>query len=201
MDCPSGRETLSRHPGFIRWIVALVFVSVMCGPLPAALAGEPQVRYEDTGYDPDDRPIDETSCCQQDPDIRASTRKIWVDRLGHGLLTINFRAFEYLRGYWTVIARLDSRGGPRADYRMKLYERGDGPIFCWTISRRSSSRQHGEARWLPNSAASAVGAACDVPLRFIRRDKRIRWWLFSPLGFEGKESRIDEFAPDRGWYV
>ena len=40
------------------------------------------IRYIDRGHDPNDVPVDPTSCCQQDPDIRSTTRTVWVDEQG-----------------------------------------------------------------------------------------------------------------------
>lgn len=148
--------------------------------------------YVDKGLDPDDRPIDRTSCCQQDPDIRSSTRRVWEDKAGRRWLSVNFRAYEVLSGYWSVIARLDSRGGKFAEYRMTIYDDGVGQAGCYLGSRN----RFGTYR----VRLQADGARCRVPLRWVAPSKHIRWKLFSPKGFEGTSVRIDEYAPDRGWY-
>jgi hypothetical protein len=154
----------------------------------------PAAQYADMGFDPDDRPIDETSCCQQDPDIRSTKRKVWVDADGRSWLVVRFRSFEPLIGYWTVVARLDSRGDSRADYRMTFSDSGDSRVRC-EIRSRSSPPERGRG------ILESDGGGCRVPLGMVRPTKVIRWRLFSPAGVEGSEPRIDEYAPDHGWYV
>jgi hypothetical protein len=148
--------------------------------------------YVDTGLDPDDRPIDRTSCCQQDPDIRSSTRRVWEGKAGMHWLSVNFRAFEPLSGYWSVTVGLDSRGGRFVDHRMHFGDDGLGQTSCFLGSGKRLGIYH----------APRFGdrASCRVPLRWVAPSKRIRWKLFSPKGFEGTGVRIDEYAPDRGWY-
>lgn len=192
--------------------VVLALGSLILGPLPADAGSTWDVNdedraispgavhatsgsafgYLDKGLDPDDRPIDRTSCCQQDPDIRSSTRRIWEDGAGTRWLSVDFRAFEVLSGYWSVIARLDSRGGRFADYRMTIYDDGVGQAGCYL----GSHNRFGTYR-VP---LQADGARCRVPLRWVAPSKHIRWKLFSPKGLEGTGVRIREYAPDRGWY-
>ena len=168
-------------------------------PMTATVARGREIEYVDVGHDPNDRNYDETSCCQQDPDIRWTTRKLWVDERDRAWLTIKFQAYEIFTGYWSVIARLDSRGGPRADYRLQV--RDDGSVVtCSITSRRTSDVRRGQAR---QGLSSGRPATCRVPLGFVHRDKRIRWRLFSPAEVpgEGSEPSSDEYAPDRGWYA
>lgn len=189
--------------------VSAVAIASLLAPLVGALAvsaadpSGPEIRYEDVRFDPDDRPVDETSCCQQDPDIRATRRKVWVDARGHLQLSIGFRAFELLVGYWTVIAQLDSSGDSGADYRITIWD--DGTRQRCRINARSwSSAEPGFIRPLgPDAPIFPDGVACKIPLNLIDRDKRIRWRLVSPpeVPGEGSEPGVYEHAPDSGWYV
>lgn len=175
-------------------ILASVATAVLILPASAeATVRGPDVLYVDVGLDPDDVPIDEGSCCQQDPDIRSTKRRVFVDE-GRWLF-VNFRAYEQLLGYWKVVVRLDTRGGRRSDARMRIFDNGAGRAGC-AVRFRSEPRRKGEYR------ASSAGdrASCRVPLRWVNPNKRIRWRLFSPAGLEGTEPGVDEFAPDRGWY-
>lgn len=154
--------------------------------------------YVDTGYDPDDVPIDEGSCCQQDPDVRSTTRKVATSTKGGRSLFITFRAYEPLEGYWTVHVLLDTRGGPRADAKMRLADSGVGPTRCGVRFLAQGPRRQGILQ-LPRFGDRAT---CRVPLRWVHPSKRIRWKLVSPAGVEGTEPGVDEYAPDdRGWYV
>jgi hypothetical protein len=185
-----------------RWIIVFTGALMVLGVAPPASAANeraPEIQYVDVGYDPDDRNYDETSCCQQDPDIRWTSRKLWVDGRDRGWLTIKFQAYETFIGYWSVITWLDTRGGPGADYRLMV--RDDATrVRCWIRSRRSSAIQRGQAR---QGLHSGSPATCRVPLGFVRRDKRIRWRLSSPAEVpgEGSQPSSDEYAPDVGWYV
>jgi hypothetical protein len=175
-----------------RIIVLLVVVGAMTvlGTSPADAFG-----YKATRLDPDDRPVDESSCCQQDPDIRSSTRKVWVDASARAWLSVTFRTYEALLGYWTVYVKLDTRGGPYAEWRMRIRDTGTGLAGCSIRKPRVSRRGY----YAP--LVSESGATCRVPLWLIQPNKRIRWKLFSPRGVEGTGRRVDEFAPDAGWYA
>jgi hypothetical protein len=153
-----------------------------------------RIRYRDTGFDPDDRPnVDDYGV--RDPDIRSSTRMVSVDQDGRWLL-VKFRTYDYLLGYWTVRVYLDVRGGPSKDRRMRLRDTGTGQAGCSFQVRPGGAWLRGEYRDL----ASLDGAWCRVPLRWVHPTKRIRWTLFSPKSLESG-NRIDEYAPDLGWYV
>lgn len=164
--------------------------------VPAVAAGPaaPQVRYTDTGLDPDDIPVDESSCCQQDPDIRASTRKVWIDDQDRKWLTVSFETYENLIGYWNVRVRLDTRAGPRADAKMWIFDTGTDEAGC-TFRRDGSTMEDG--RYLQ---VQVDKVRCRVPLRWAEPRKRIRWKLFSAGGGEGTGPVVDEYAPDSGWY-
>jgi len=186
------RQTLFTMRTRVGVLVVVVAVMTLLGTAPAAAFG-----YKSTGRDPDDRPIDRTSCCQQDPDIRSTTRKVWVDAKARAWLSVTFRTYEPLIGYWTVYVKLDTRGGQYAEWRMRIRDTGTGRAGC---SLRKPGA--GEARRGSYTAlASGSGATCRVPLWLIQPNKHIRWKLFSPHGFEGSGRRVDEYAPDVGWYV
>lgn len=176
-------------------VVVLLVVVAMANVLGAASAAA--FGYKTTGLDPDDRPVDKTSCCQQDPDISSSTRKVWVDARDRAWLSVTFRTYEPLIGYWTVYVKLDARGGPSAEWRMRIRDTGTGPSGCGIRKPRASEGRHGHY----TSLSTQSGATCRVPLWLIQPNKRIRWKLFSPRGVEGTGRRVDESAPDFGWYV
>jgi hypothetical protein len=174
-------------------ILASVVTAVLT--LPASAAGtvqSPDVLYADVGLDPDDRPVEDGTCCEQGPDIRSTRRKVSIDD-GRKLF-VNFDAYEPLLGYWTVIVRLDTRGGPHSDARMRIFDSGVGPAGCWV---RFGSKPRREGTF--HAPLSGDRASCRAPLRWVHQNKRIRWKLFSPAA--DPEGGVDEFAPDdRGWY-
>jgi len=171
-------------------VVAVVAVSVFRAA-PAAAFG-----YRSTGFDPNDRPVDKSSCCQQDPDLRSTTRKVWVDKNERAWLSITFRAYERLIGYWTVFVKLDTRGGQFADWRMRIRDPANGRPGCGV--RKPHAREGHHAYY--SSPRDGSRATCRVPMWLLEPNKRIRWKLFSPRGSEGTGRRVNEFAPDRGWY-
>lgn len=178
--------------------VALATTTLTMPASATARVGRDAV-YKDTGYDPDDVPIDAGSCCQQDPDVRSTTRKVATNTNGGRSLFITLRTFEALLGYWTVQVFLDTRGGPHVDAKMRLHDSGLGPTRCGVRFLAEGPRREGELV-LPLLGSRAT---CRVPLRWVHPTKRIRWRLISPEGFEaGTEPGVDEYAPDdRGWYV
>lgn len=183
-----------------RAILALVAAATVTTALTTTASASTVVRrdpvYEDTGYDPNDIPIDEGSCCQQDPDVRSTTRKVASSTRGTSLF-ITFRAYEPLQGYWTVRVKLDTRSGPRSDAKMRLHDSGVGPARCGVRFLPEGPRRRGKLV-LPTSGDRAT---CRVPLRWVHPSKRIRWKLFSPAGTEGTEPGVDEYAPDdRRWF-
>src|SRR5215204_3451040 len=177
-------------------LVAAVGATGFGLPASASTSERKDPLYADTGYDPDDVPIDQTSCCQQDPDVRSTTRKVATTSRGRSLF-ITFRTFEPLLGYWTVHVSLDTRGGPSTDAKMRLRDSGVGPTGCGVRFLAWGQRRKGKLV-LPMSGDRAT---CRVPLRWVHPDKRVRWKLFSLGGGEGTGPAVDEYAPDdRGWY-
>jgi hypothetical protein len=152
--------------------------------------------YADTGLDADDRPVDHTSCCQQDPDIKSTTRRVWADEAGRRWLTITFVAYDQLIPYWSVYVPIDSRGGPGIDYKVLIFDPGtDQPGCLWW--RYHSGKRH---KGIYHAPIHGDRATCRVPLGGVHPEKRIRWRLYSPPGAEGHGTRIPEYAPDAGWY-
>jgi hypothetical protein len=192
---------MSKNPiraGAAMLAAAALATTALAMPASATAHAPRDPVYKDTGYDPDDVPIDAGSCCQQDPDVGSTTRKVANTNGGRSLF-ITFRTFEALLGYWTVHVFLDTRGGPHVDAKMRLQDSGLGPFRCGVRFLAEGPRRKGELI-LPLSGSRAT---CRVPLRWVHPTKRIRWRLISPEGFEaGTEPGVDEYAPDdRGWYV
>lgn len=179
-------------------VAVVVAIAALILPASAATTSPRAPVYVDTGYDPDDVPIDEGSCCQQDPDVRSSTRKVATSTTGGRSLFITFRVYERLQGYWTVHVFLDTRDGPRTDAKMRLADSGVGPTRCGVRFLAEGPRRQGMLH-LPRSGRRAT---CRVPLWWVHPNRLIRWKLVSPAGMEGTEPGVDEYAPDdRGWYV
>lgn len=141
--------------------------------------------YQDTGYDPDDRPV------LGDPDVRSTTR--FVGRLdGHQVVSVSVRAYAEFGVWWFINVRIDSRGGPRADYRMRLWN-GDMSGRGCSLKRIGTG---GSVRGVFDQQADR--ASCRVFIRRIQSTKRIRWKLVSRSGHSGG---ITEYAPNGGgWY-
>ena len=196
-DQQTRHRALRARRAILAAVAAAVATAALALPASATTAMRRDPLYKSTGYDPDDIPIDEGSCCQQDPDVRSTTRKVTTSSRGRSLF-ITFRAYETLLGYWTVHVRLDTRGGTRSDANMRLADSGVGPTRCGVRFLADGPRRQGKLI-LPMFGDRAT---CRVPLRWVHPSKRIRWKLFSPAGAEGTEPRVDEYAPDdRGWYV
>jgi hypothetical protein len=179
------------------WILIVATAVTSLGSVQPAAAGSQApriVRYKDTGFDPDDVPVDQNNCCQQDPDIRSTTRKVWVDVRSQPWLTISFRTYEALDDFWKVRVVLDARRGPRYDATMSIFDPGTGPEGC-SFLRRGSTRRDARFRLKIDQAF------CRVPLGWVGPTKRIRWRLFSPASPGDGGPEVDERAPDTGWYV
>jgi hypothetical protein len=142
--------------------------------------------YQDTGFDPDDR-----VAMGFDPDIRSTTRFVWRDDQGLRWSKIRFTAYEPLGLYWFVTVRLDSRGGPRLDYIMRLANADQSGRGCSIYPRGKPAQFVRGSFW-----QGGVAARCRVPLSFVHRTKRIRWKLRSPSGYSGDV----DVAPNGGGF-
>ena len=171
--------------------MALAAATVLVGLVIPTSSEARTIRYTDRGHDPNDVPVDPTSCCQQDPDVRSTTRTVWVDDQGRRWLSVSFGTYDPLDEYWTVRVFLDTRGGPRYDATMSITD--SPPADCF-FRRRGSTRRDARVR------ITIDHAFCRVPLGWVAPTKRIRWRLFSRGGGEGTGPAVDEHAPNTGWY-
>lgn len=168
-----------------RSAIALGVVTLATSTLlgPAALA------YVDVGHDPDDRAITGSPPIGGDPDIRSSIRRV-EQRRGGRMLVMVIRAYEDFTMYWTIDARLDSRGGRRADKVLHLYNADTGGAGCYV----------GRGAQIRSLYFRQVGptARCRIAIRLLKPTKEIRWRLVSETLYEGGEREV---APNgRGWY-
>ena len=148
--------------------------------------------YRDTGFDPRDR--------TGDPDIRSTTRKVRAGPEGRAWLVVDIRVYESFSSYWSATAKLDSRKGRFADYRLSFGDPVTDPPWCRLRAVGSKETERGQVLIEPQVTGSKL-AGCRVPLRWVRPTKEIRWKVISPHGFEDYQSDIVEYAPDgRGWY-
>ena len=177
-----------------RLIFATLFVSLILPASAASSLTQSDLVYIDTGFDADDIPDEQgADDFQRDPDIRSTTRKVTVEDAGGRSLSVVVKTYEAFLGYWRIVARLDSRGGPRADARMTLSDDGAGTFGCRVRFLSSREAHRGTLR------LELLGdrAVCHAPLRWVHPNKRIRWNLFSRAAGNG----IDEYAPsDHTWY-
>jgi hypothetical protein len=118
------------------------------------------------------------------PDIRSTTRKVWLASNGHRYLTVTIRTSVRMPPWFDGLVALDSRGGSLRDHRMHIWHYGADGHGCDVNRIEGSFKQHGH--WV----------RCRVPLRFVHANKRIRWRM-SLAGFDVGA----DYAPDRGWYV
>lgn len=166
-----------------RLVILAVVASVLVSPGTASAFG-----YSDSGFDPDDRTF------FLDPDIRKTTRTVSVVN-GTAYLKVSFWAYEYLGDWWDVRVNLDTRRGPRLDFRMDLHNSEDAGSDCSWQARASSDPK----RW-GDGAFKQIDdkASCRVLLSKVKPTKRIRWKLIS-VSRHGYET---EFAPNGGgWYT
>lgn len=155
--------------------------------LPASSA----LAHQAVRLDPNDRPA-----VGYDPDIRSTGRVVYTTAQGVRRLRVGFRAYEPLGVWWTVDIYIDSKGGPLADYVMRLANAdvtaGKGcdirPIGGGGADRREARfRQDGDQ------------ATCSVRLSRLVHTKRIRWRLVSPSGY-GAPGKTDIAPNGGGWY-
>ena len=168
-----------------RRIVSFALLSLLILPAGAGIAAG----YEDTGYDPDDRAI-----VASDPDIASTTRRVWRKHSGR-FLSIVLRAYEEFGIYWRVKARLDSRGGPRVDYTLSLFNADHGGTGCNLYRRTDIVRELAAGHF----QQSGDRASCGIRIRHLHPTKAVRWKLISESGYEDGDI---EYAPnDRTWYT
>jgi hypothetical protein len=166
-------------------VVTLVFLTALATPASA-------FGYRDRGFDPDDR--------SSAPDIRSTTRKVWVGPRGRAWLTIRLDAYGAFGLYWETIVRLDTRGGPLTDQRMTLGWLDLSGQRCQVRGVHPNPVVEGLFRQGDGVQVDSTWASCRVPLRAVDPTKRIRWKV---LGVDlSSDAEYDEFAPNgRGWYA
>jgi len=135
-------------------------------------------------------------------DIRSVTLKIRDARNGRRYLTITLRSFTPQGGFASGVA-LDTRGGPRADYRAYLDQArtaeetagGPGPARCGVRAARPDSNiRHGSfGRFRKGSVAT-----CRLPLRWVTPTHSIRWHVWTEDLFPQPFPTLDR-SPESGW--
>jgi hypothetical protein len=164
------------------------FVVAIC--LAFLLPASSALAYQDVRLDPNDRPA-----VGYDPDIRSTGRVVSATAQGVRWLRVGFRAYEPLGVWWFVNVYIDSKGGPQADYLMRLANAdlsGKGcdisPVGGGGADRsKGRFRQHGDQ------------ATCSVRLSRLVHTKRIRWRLVSPSGYDSP-GKTDIAPNGGGWY-
>lgn len=168
--------------------------------LPAgAVTGQPQrsldgIVYRDVGYDPKDEPKWERL------DIRMSSRTVFHTS-GTRYLRISVRGeLDFSEVDWlSVEARLDTRRGPRWDYRLvfSLGDLGSGsPDRCLVAKRGDDLTRTGER--LRFNGAGAM--RCRLAAAELRITHRVRWRLLSFSEPFPAAYALHDRAPDRGWF-
>lgn len=173
---------MNRYPMRSRWaFVLLLSASII------ALA-DISIAYQDTGFDPDDRSLGES-----DPDVRSSTRLVEPSKHGRTLI-IRVRTYEPLPLFWQLRVFLDSVGGPKADYLVRITE-ADVAGRC-TVDERGGGQDEIEGRM---QTPREDVARCRFPARLVQPEKHPRWRIVSPSTSSDPEAETER-APDSGWY-
>jgi hypothetical protein len=186
----------------MRGVAAIGIAIVTLGLFPSTASAQPRwlARTFDT--------VDEPNC---DPsvapclgwDIRTVTVKIRDADNGRAYLTLTLRSYTAQGGFASGIA-LDTRGGPRADYREYLDQArlaeetigGPGRARCGVRPARPDSHI-----WLGAFRRFNDGsvATCRVPLRWVKPTRSIRWHVWTEDLFPQPYKTLD-VSPDRGWW-
>jgi hypothetical protein len=187
----------------MRRLGAICFAFVILAVFSSAASAEPRWVAREV----DARDITRTpGCPDASPcygwDIRTVTLKIWVAHDGRSYLTITLRSFSPQGGFASGVA-LDSRGGPRADYRAYLNQprraeempMGPGHSRCGVrVARPESTIRHGSFRRLHDGSV----ATCRLPLRWVKPTRSIRWRVWTDDLFPQPFPTLDR-SPDSGW--
>lgn len=152
--------------------------------LVIAMVQAPAFAYLDTGHDADDVP---------GLDIRSTSRRVWRADDGRRRLRIAFRAYEPLGFIWRVNIRIDSKGGPAWDFKMRTWNFDQSGRGC-VVFPRGHPGQAVRGHFV--QLDGGVSAKCRVFLAFLESTKRVRWNLhvLTEPPAEG------DFAPDFGFY-
>jgi len=194
-----GRSLLGRVTRVLLSTVALL--PSVCLPVAAAdqsTVASDRVIYRDTVFDPSGDQSDASV------DILRASRTI-VRAQGTRYLRLAVLARQdyatSLGSGLRVESRLDTRGGPRADYQlvMNLGDFGSGiqpGCFLWKRGDRGqATRTHLKVR-------DSGAISCGVPVSSLRVTQRVHWWLLA-YDYEGETadySCVTDRAPETGWY-
>lgn len=182
-------------------VVAVGSFTVVLGLSPSAASAE--LRWLGRETDAVDEPnCDPSSAPCLGWDIRTVTVKIRDADNGRAYLTITLRSYTAQGGFASGVA-LDTRGGPRADYRgyldqARLAEEtigGPGRARCgFRAARPDSHIRLGAFRHFNEGSV----ATCRVPLRWVRPTRSIRWRVWTEDLFPQPAPTLDR-SPDSGW--
>ena len=141
--------------------------------------------YSDKGTDPEDAGGGFL-------DFRSSVRRVRTDEQGRRWLRIKFISYGPYRYVWRVRVFLDSRGGPRYDYKMNMWDFDQSGRGCDVRPRAGR----------PGKLVSGMywtdfkyWATCRVRLGAVHPTKRIRWRLVS-IEENRSDPRVVDHAPN-----
>jgi hypothetical protein len=158
--------------------------------LTAALVVQagPAFAYRDVGTDPEDSGGGFL-------DFRRSVRATRTGHEGRRWLSIRFVSYGEYEFIWRVRVSLDSRGGPRSDYKMVLWDFDNSGRGCAVHPRPGRPGERVSGTY--GVGGLQHGARCRVPLGAVHASKRIRWRLVS-IDENRTRPRIVDHAPDGG---
>ena len=137
-------------------------------------------------------------------DIRTVTLKIRDADNGRAYLVITLRSFTPHGGGFASGVALDTRGGPRADFRGYLDQArraedtpaGPGRSRCGVRAAHPDSNiRLGAFKRLKQGSV----ATCRLPLGWVRPTRSIRWHVWTDDLFPQPYRTLD-VSPDRGWW-
>jgi hypothetical protein len=189
-------------PGPITRRIALLGAAIfLIGLFPSAASAE--LRWRGRTFDARELPTI-PGCPATSPcygfDIRTVTVKIRDADNGRAYLTITLRSFTPHGGFASGVA-LDTRHGPRADFRAYLDQarlaeqtlRGPGPARCGVRGAHPDSHIRLGVFRKPKQGSVAT---CRLPLRWVRPTHSIRWRVWTEDLFPQPYSTHD-VSPDR----
>jgi hypothetical protein len=167
--------------------VVLIGVVVPVSARATTTTSAGQVDYYAHGWDADDD-------TRWAPDVRRSLREV-VTTPAHRWLVVRVTSFEPWGDWWRMHVDLDSRNGPKADFRLEMHNGDmDWPAGC-SVKRIGSGTHGRTTRGRFHQEGNSVG--CKIPVVRVHPDKHIRWRIATWSLNSGQGS---DRAPDRGWY-
>jgi hypothetical protein len=139
--------------------------------------------YIDTGSDPEDAGGGFL-------DFRSSVRRVRTDDAGRRWLRVKFTSYGRWEFTWRVRVLLDSRGGPRYDYQMTMWDFDQSGRRCDVRPRSGRPGELVSGMFVRRESDS--WAPCRVRLGAVHPTKRVRWRLASS---EENKRRIVDHAP------